>query len=126
MAQSDDTTRGEDMTRREDARRMLKDEATRLRALIEREGEAVEELRDEEGVELDDVDAHRGDRAPQLAQRQQEGAMAGELAVRLEQVEEALHRVDQGTYGVCEVCGGQIDEERLEARPTAVRCRTHA
>ena len=35
------------------------------------------------------------------------------------EIEEALLRIDEGTYGQCERCGKQIDERRLEALPTA-------
>ena len=34
-------------------------------------------------------------------------------------IDEALLRIDEGTYGQCERCGNQIDERRLEALPTA-------
>ena len=40
----------------------------------------------------------------------------------LRDVEAALGRIAEGTYGRCEVCGGEIDRERLEAYPTATRC----
>jgi DnaK suppressor protein len=41
-------------------------------------------------------------------------------------VQEALDRLDEGTYGRCAVCDAQIDDERLEARPEATTCREHA
>ncbi len=34
-------------------------------------------------------------------------------------IDEALQRIDEGTYGLCERCGNPIDERRLEALPTA-------
>lgn len=37
-------------------------------------------------------------------------------------IEAALQRMDEGTYGVCVDCGRRIDPKRLEAQPTAVRC----
>lgn len=40
----------------------------------------------------------------------------------LEQMDAALGGLEQGTYGVCEVCGGDIDEERLKAVPFATTC----
>lgn len=40
----------------------------------------------------------------------------------LRAVEAALVRIEDGTYGECTDCGGQIPFERLEAYPTAVRC----
>ena len=35
------------------------------------------------------------------------------------EIDEALRRIDEGTFGTCERCGKQIDERRLEALPTA-------
>ncbi len=35
------------------------------------------------------------------------------------EIEDALRRIDEGTYGICERCGRPIDERRLEALPTA-------
>jgi RNA polymerase-binding protein DksA len=40
----------------------------------------------------------------------------------LQQIDEALARIDAGTYGRCEQCGGRIQEERLEALPFATTC----
>lgn len=40
----------------------------------------------------------------------------------LEEMDAALARLDDGTYGDCEVCGTEIDEERLKVRPFAPRC----
>jgi RNA polymerase-binding transcription factor DksA len=38
------------------------------------------------------------------------------------QIEAALHRLDDGTWGVCERCGNKIAGARMEALPTATRC----
>ena len=48
------------------------------------------------------------------------------LLRRLEEVRRARQRVAEGSYGLCEVCGELIPEERLEARPWAVRCVQHS
>lgn len=48
------------------------------------------------------------------------------LLAMLEDVRRALQRVQDGTYGVCEVCGTPIPEGRLEARPWATRCVAHS
>lgn len=42
----------------------------------------------------------------------------------LREVEHALRRIVDGTYGECVDCGGDIDYERLKAYPTAMRCVT--
>jgi DnaK suppressor protein len=49
-----------------------------------------------------------------------------QLLVMLEDVRRARQRVADGGYGVCEVCGKPIPEERLEVRPWAVRCVQHS
>ena len=40
----------------------------------------------------------------------------------VQQVRQALSRIQSGSYGVCDVCHQPIDAARLEAVPTAVRC----
>ena len=37
-------------------------------------------------------------------------------------IREALERIDSGTYGYCELCGGEINEKRLIARPVTTMC----
>ena len=41
---------------------------------------------------------------------------------RVTQIEAALERLDEGTWGVCERCGEQIAAGRMQALPTATRC----
>lgn len=41
-------------------------------------------------------------------------------------VRHAMVRLDEGGYGVCEVCGEPIPEGRLEARPWATTCVAHS
>jgi len=40
----------------------------------------------------------------------------------LEKMDEALRKLDEGTYGVCSECGGEIEEERLKVMPFATVC----
>lgn len=48
------------------------------------------------------------------------------LLAMLEDIRRARQRIADGTYGVCEVCGKPIPEERLEVRPWATRCVEHS
>jgi RNA polymerase-binding transcription factor DksA len=48
------------------------------------------------------------------------------LLAILDDVRRARQRVEQGTYGLCEVCGERIPDERLEVRPWAIRCVEHS
>ncbi len=45
-----------------------------------------------------------------------------QLVEKVNVLREALSRLDAGTYGVCEICGGQIDPERLEILPSTSVC----
>jgi len=37
-------------------------------------------------------------------------------------MQEAIKRIEDGVFGICEVCGGQISEKRLMARPVTTLC----
>lgn len=45
-----------------------------------------------------------------------------ELEAELDELEAALHRLDEGTYGEREDCGGEVPAEHLEAHPGARLC----
>lgn len=47
---------------------------------------------------------------------------ADALAAKLSSVRRALEKLEDGTYGICDRCGGSIPEERLEARPSSALC----
>ena len=53
-------------------------------------------------------------------------AQADVLAATLEDVDRALEKLDDGTYGICDRCGALISEERLEARPWTSLCMSCA
>jgi RNA polymerase-binding transcription factor DksA len=44
------------------------------------------------------------------------------LEKRLKEINDALSKIENGTYGICEKCGSKIDEKRLKAFPTARYC----
>ena len=74
-----------------------------------------------EGEEADPLDV--GDQIEELATNV---PLVEELEGRHKDVEEALERMDNGTYGVCEECGEEIPVDRLEANPAARTCIAHA
>jgi len=47
------------------------------------------------------------------------------LETRLAEITGALERINQGTFGTCQVCGAQIEEDRLSANPAAATCKAH-
>lgn len=40
----------------------------------------------------------------------------------LKKIETAIEKIDNGTFGICEVCGQEIDIKRLEVRPVTTMC----
>lgn len=56
-----------------------------------------------------------------LETQQEQSVQVNEQAL-LTEIEQALERLDNGTYGTCVVCGQPIPEKRLEAIPWAARC----
>ncbi|MBM6400572.1 TraR/DksA C4-type zinc finger protein [Phycicoccus sp. MQZ13P-5] len=59
-------------------------------------------------------------------ERSQLAALTDGVRTHLAELDDALARVAEGTYGTCAVCGEPIAEGRLEARPTARTCVQHA
>jgi len=63
-----------------------------------------------------------GDGTTEAVERLNRTAAAQSLSTSLEEVERALAKLDEGTYGVCDVCGNPIAPERLEAIPWTALC----
>lgn len=63
-----------------------------------------------------------GDGTTEAVDRLNRVGTAKELEAMLRDVERALVKIDEGTYGICDRCGRLISEARLEARPWSVRC----
>jgi RNA polymerase-binding transcription factor DksA len=47
------------------------------------------------------------------------------LKIRLQDIHDALEKIQEGSYGVCEVSGEPIEEDRLHANPAARTCKAH-
>jgi RNA polymerase-binding protein DksA len=77
-----------------------------------------------EGVgELVDFDLnHPGDSATETFERQKDIALNQNIDGMLTQIDEALAKIDSGTYGKCDRCGRDIPTARLEALPYATLC----
>src|SRR4029453_4618169 len=104
---------------------MVRDELLRLRASAE--AEAATLARDLEALftasrDSNADDEHDPEGAPIGFERAQLTALLAAARGRIAEVDNALRRVDVGTYGVCERCGQLIADERLAARPFARFC----
>ena len=56
---------------------------------------------------------------------EEKSALITPLEAKLTQVEQALERIENGTFGKCRVCHGPIEEARLHANPAAETCIAH-
>ena len=63
-----------------------------------------------------------GDEAANIYNKQILLSLSENERVRLQEVDEALDRIANGTYGTCEECGGPISLKQLEVRPVAKYC----
>ena len=69
---------------------------------------------------------HPGDYGSDVNNLREDDLLAGTIDEQRRRVRDALTRLDEGGYGRCAVCGREIDDERLEARPETMTCREHA
>ena len=76
-------------------------------------------------IKKDVTQAHSGDSAEQAQERENDevvDAIGNETALSIRAVAAALERISAGTYGICENCGEDIGEARLQVVPEATRC----
>jgi RNA polymerase-binding transcription factor DksA len=74
----------------------------------------------------EDVDpADEDEVAEGISEYEDNSAILKQLEIRLNEVTNALEKIENGTYGICKVCGEKIEEDRLEANPAAPTCKLH-
>ena len=71
-------------------------------------------------------DEHDPEGATIAFERSQLDALANQARGHLAEIDAAIARLEDGTYGVCEQCGQPISDARLRARPVARACITCA
>lgn len=108
-----------DQALQDDLRRRLEAERETERERLE----AAEPI--EQDKDLHDIargEAGQSQAAENTRQRSERLGTIDHTESRLSKVEHALERMDEGSYGICEVCGDAIGEDRLRAYPLATRC----
>ncbi len=114
-------------------------EIEELRAALEAEKDTLEEDLASHGRVQDDSGDWSGasenaqgeesdpsDVADQIEELATNVPLVEELEAKHEDVEDALEKMDQGLYGLCEACGEPIPIKRLKANPSARTCVAHA
>jgi RNA polymerase-binding transcription factor DksA len=112
----------------EHARQLIVSERERLEGLVrEREAEGIGTESETESIsELSSLDQHLADLGTETFEREKDFSLLEQLEAEIEDLDTALRKVDEGSYGFCEVCGKAIDPERLEAVPGTRTCIEHA
>ncbi len=110
-----------------DHKHALEEERKTLAAELGRLGRRDPETRGWEAVPeaASEADADPNDHADRFEDFEEKSAVMGPLETRLDEVERALLRIENGGYGHCTVCGNPIEAERLQANPAAETCMKH-
>lgn len=104
-------------------RRLLEDERVRLLEELEAMEEHTPEVEDQVGMDIGGgYDEDLADVASSTFEREKGLALESSVQQMLAQVEEALGRIEDGTYGICQRCGDPIDIARLRVLPFATLC----
>lgn len=101
--------------------KLLKEKEALLKEIKDVEDNGLSQGQDDSSGELSYVDAD-GDRGTDTFERERDLSLDMNVRDILSQVNNALNRVDNGTYGTCIVCGRDIEEGRLEALPYTDLC----
>lgn len=104
--------------------------------LLKRQTELIDQVQDHFGMdfefsqeslgELSNYDNHPADHGTGLFERGKDLALNEHAEKELEEINEALHAIEEGSYGICSKCGVDISFERLQAVPATERCINHA
>ena len=93
----------------------LRDELTRLRDGLEEDEVELE------GGGDDFTETDSGDMSQSIFDRELDASVGEGIERRLGEVDRALQKIEEGTYGICEDTGEEIPRGRLEAVPEAIR-----
>ena len=87
-------------------------------------GAATELVADDAGGEINSPagDQHLADHASDLVERELDQTLGENAGNVVAEIDAALGRIEDGTYGTCATCGAVIPDERLDAVPYAILC----
>ncbi len=108
------------------ARSLLTAELTELDERARFADESYSDAANDPALDEGALSQHPGDYGSDVANRMEDRLLINTVEEQRRRVQDALARLDDGTYGRCAVCDREIDDERLEARPEAATCRDHA
>jgi RNA polymerase-binding protein DksA len=100
----------------------LLQEKSELEADLDRIAKPVDKAAGDYATSFEDIGTDREDNTTEVEQYTDNLPVEMTLAKKLQDIIEALKKMDDGTYGICENCNQEIDVERLRANPSAKTC----
>lgn len=106
-------------TKLEEEKKLLESEMSDIGRIVNKKTNDWEAVPEEQTA----PEADENDMADRSEDFEERSATMNALEARLGDINKALNKIKDGTYGVCEVCGKKIEEDRLEANGAALTCK---
>jgi RNA polymerase-binding transcription factor DksA len=103
-------------------RKLIQAERERVIAKLDSIGEAINDRSSSQASGSQGYSNHMADIGSDAMEQEQAFLHASQGADYLRALDDALDRIEKGTYGICEECGGKIPNKRLEAFLAAGLC----
>ncbi|CAA9541045.1 MAG: hypothetical protein AVDCRST_MAG19-1504 [uncultured Thermomicrobiales bacterium] len=104
-------------TKISELRRALEQRQTEIQAEVDRMGDEIRSIGQDQGDEKGSLGNHFAEDGTNVTEAERLSTIGDDLREVLAQIEGAIGRLDDGTYGACQRCGKPINPERLEAFP---------
>lgn len=78
-----------------------------------------------EPADFDTDTADDSETADKIEEYEENTAVLKELEIRYNDIKDALRKIEEGKYGICEIGGEPIEEDRLKANQAARTCKKH-
>ena len=101
---------------------LLQEERAKAMESAEHADGIFQDSQEVETGELTTHDDHMADIASDLTDREQAVVLRDNIRHIVDQIDHAIQKIELGTYGICDECGKDIPEERLEFEPYAAYC----
>lgn len=102
--------------------RLIKEKNSILDTIQDMNDNSLEYSQRDELSELSQIDNHPADMGTEMFDKERMYALLDNEKKAIHRIDDALERINRGTYGKCELCGKEIQRERLEGMPSALTC----
>jgi len=106
----------------------LEEELREVEKTLESVGRKNPDVKGDWEAEVTDTDTastEPDEKADKFEEYEENAGILNELEIRWRNIKRALAKFEVGTYGICEVSGKEIEDDRLEVNPSARTCGEH-